>query len=365
MSREYYSSSDLEDFKHVQKLAYDAVEWVRERLVVGMTEKTAASLIDSYIQERGGKNFFHYGFAWFGDRTCFRGFRRPLTFKRIGGGEGILPHFGFQFQPSNRKLKEGMAVILDVAPNVKGVTADVGYSFSFGKNPAVEQGRHDLKEFRSLILESVRAEKSMGEIYRACNELISELGYQNCHTVYPNGVLGHKVGKVPGWSVPAGRVLGFPPQTFLYLVPQIVKGFVAPSSNASPLWGEFTKSRVDAGLWAVEPHIGKIYSGADAEESFGVKWEEILVVSDSDAYWLDEDLPHVRFWEEGTSKSKSKVTLLAGNKKNEPMKAAKQSKISETTKRANGKAKSAARTKTASTKTKTSNPSKKVRVGAA
>lgn len=328
MSREYYSSLDLDDFKNVQKLAYDAVEWVRGRLTVGMTEKTAASLIDSYIRERGGKNFFHYGFAWFGDRTCFRGFRRPLTFKAIGG-DGILPHFGFAFQPSDRKLKEGMAVILDVAPNVKGVTADVGYSFAFGKNPAVEQGRSDLKEFRSLVLELVRAERSMGEIYRSCNDLIADLGYSNCHTLYPNGVLGHKVGRVPGWNVPGGRVLGFPPQTFLYLVPQILKGFLSPNVNSSPLWGEFTKTRVDAGLWAVEPHIGKIYKGAQASESFGVKWEEILVVSDTDAYWLDEDLPHVRYWEESSPKKNKKaaVASLPQTKTKTKEKAKKSSKV--------------------------------------
>ncbi|XDD49711.1 M24 family metallopeptidase [Leptospira sp. WS92.C1] len=308
MSKEYYSSVDLDDFKNVQKLAYDAVESVAGRLVEGMTEKTAASLIDSYIRERGGKNFFHYGFAWFGDRTAFRGFRRPLTWKRIGG-DGVLPHWGFQFQPSDRKLKEGMAVILDVAPNVKGVTADVGYSFSFGENAAVKQGRLDLREFRSLILGLVRAEKTMGEIYRSCNDLIVELGYNNCHTIYPNGVLGHKVGKIPAWNVPAGRLLGFPPQTFLYLVPQILKGFFSASSNASPLWGEFTKSRVDAGLWAVEPHIGKIYSDSKAEESFGVKWEEILVVSDTDVYWLDEDLPHVHFWKDQEKTKTGKKTI--------------------------------------------------------
>lgn len=42
-------------------------------------------------------------------------------------------------------------------------------------------------------------------------------------------------------------------------------------------------------------------------------WEEILVVTDSTAYWLDEDLPHVRLWKEnktfksGAKKQKEKV----------------------------------------------------------
>lgn len=42
------------------------------------------------------------------------------------------------------------------------------------------------------------------------------------------------------------------------------------------------------GLWAVEPHLG--FAGV------GAKFEELLVITDDDAYWLDDDLPHVRRW---------------------------------------------------------------------
>ena len=44
------------------------------------------------------------------------------------------------------------------------------------------------------------------------------------------------------------------------------------------------------GLWAVEPHIGF--------RDVGVKFEELLVVTEDDAFWLDDDLPHVRRWQE-------------------------------------------------------------------
>ncbi|AXL93336.1 hypothetical protein C4J65_16795 [Streptomyces sp. CB09001] len=52
-----------------------------------------------------------------------------------------------------------------------------------------------------------------------------------------------------------------------------------------------------AGLWAVEPRPGLRGTGA--------KFEEILVVTDSadpeeSAFWLDDDLPHVRRWAEET-----------------------------------------------------------------
>lgn len=29
----------------------------------------------------------------------------------------------------------------------------------------------------------------------------------------------------------------------------------------------------------------------------GAKFEELLVVTEDDAYWLDDDLPHVRRWQ--------------------------------------------------------------------
>jgi hypothetical protein len=42
------------------------------------------------------------------------------------------------------------------------------------------------------------------------------------------------------------------------------------------------------GLWAVEPHLG--FRGV------GAKFEELLVITDDDAYWLDDELPHVQRW---------------------------------------------------------------------
>ncbi len=43
------------------------------------------------------------------------------------------------------------------------------------------------------------------------------------------------------------------------------------------------------GLWAVEPHIGF--------GEVGVKFEELLVITEGDAHWLDDDVPHVRAWQ--------------------------------------------------------------------
>ncbi|TGK20689.1 aminopeptidase P family protein [Leptospira fluminis] len=316
MSRETYSASELAAYRQVQALAYRAVESVRKTLSPGITEKEAAKRIDAAIREEGGSSFFHYGFAWFGDRTAFRGFKRPLSFRHLGKGEGVLPHFGGDFQPSRRRLEEGMAVILDVAPSFEGRSADIGYSFCFGRNEEHEKAMASLEIYRESILKGVLAERTLGEIYREVDDRIRDAGYVNCHAVYPEGVLGHKVGKLPAYNLPGGRFYGFPLQTFVYLLPQMAAARLPWNSKHSPLWGERSEFRAEPGLWAVEPHIGKIYSGRNAASSFGVKWEEILVVTDSTAYWLDEDLPHVRGWKKDhPSKKESKTQKSKSGKK--------------------------------------------------
>lgn len=64
-------------------------------------------------------------------------------------------------------------------------------------------------------------------------------------------------------------------------------------------WFPFSDHQPRPGLWAVEPHLG--FRGT------GAMFEEVLVVTDSkdpeqSAFWLDDDLPHVRRWaEEGAA----------------------------------------------------------------
>ncbi len=58
----------------------------------------------------------------------------------------------------------------------------------------------------------------------------------------------------------------------------------------SPNWNHRRRSnhKSSTGLWAVEP---------DYEvNGIGVKFEEIMVITENDAYWLDDDLPHSRIW---------------------------------------------------------------------
>ncbi|WP_406178263.1 M24 family metallopeptidase [Streptomyces canus] len=269
-------STRLQGFRQVQRLAYECAEAVAARLKPGVSERQAARMQREWLRERGVRDWFHLPFAWFGDRTAFTGFRVPL-----------------QFFPTDRRLTPGMPFILDMAPVYEGYTADIGYSGSLGTNPVQDRLMADLAAHRELILREVRERRSLREIYEDVDRLMVRQGYANRHRAYPFGVIAHKVDQVKQrrWSPP---VLGFGTQSLKGLAADALHGH---REGWSPLWSRyrFSDHPPQPGLWAVEPHLG--FRGT------GAKFEEILVVTDSrdpeqSAFWLDDDLPHVRRWAE-------------------------------------------------------------------
>jgi len=267
--------ADLAKFREVQQLAYDAAQSVAATLEPGVTEKQAARRIREYLVERGVQDWFHTPFAWFGDRTAFRGFRVPL-----------------QFFPTNRRLADGMPFILDCAPVRDGYMADIGYAGCLGTNRIYEQLMDDLSEYRVLIVDRVREGAPLKQIYLDVDALIIRQGYDNRHRVYPGRVIGHQVGKVHS-RLPKFIAAGFGIRSLQTLVGDLI---VERIHHRSPLWadGDISNHPATPGLWAVEPHIGF--------RDVGVKFEEILVVTETgSACWLDDDLPHVRRWQQAAA----------------------------------------------------------------
>ena len=262
--------AELERFRKVQRLAYDCAITVGETLAVGVTEREAAGRLRAALEERGVDDWLHTPFAWFGDRTAFRGFRTPLA-----------------FFPTSRRLEEGMPWILDCAPVVDGYSSDIGYAGSLGDNATVDRMVADLEEYRSLILDQVRAGRTLRDIYKAVDAQITKHGYDNRHQVYPGRVIAHQVTHI-GSHLPKRVVAGFGVRFLRTLGKDLTWERL---HHRSPLWadGKISDHPATPGLWAVEPHLG--FRGT------GVKFEEILVVTEDDAFWLDDDVPHVRAWQ--------------------------------------------------------------------
>jgi len=142
------TATELDGFRAAQQLAYACAESIAATLEPGVTERQAATAMRHWLEGHGVGTWFHLPFAWFGDRTAFRGVR--------------LPH---QFFPTDRRLQDGMAYILDCAPIVDGYVADIGYTASLGPNAVVDLLLDDLAEHRALIVAEVAAGAHLRDVY--------------------------------------------------------------------------------------------------------------------------------------------------------------------------------------------------------
>lgn len=270
----------LEGFRQAQRLAYRCAETVGAELEPGMTERQVAKRMQEFLDAEGADDCFHQPFAWFGDRTAFRGF---IGVRHLGG-------FNPAFYPGNRKLEADMPYILDCAPTVRGYTADIGYCGVVGENRALDKLMDDLLEYRLLIVDLVKKRETLAEVSRAVDRLCARHGYEPRHKAYPFQVLAHRVEALAD----DGRkshlaVARFGVRNIAELLRDRIQG---AREGWSPLWnsGAGSDHPPTPGLWAVEPHLG--FRGV------GAKWEELLVVTEDSAFWLDDDVPHVRRWKE-------------------------------------------------------------------
>ncbi|MGB0211295.1 M24 family metallopeptidase [Algiphilus sp.] len=278
MAKAPLDDDTLDGFRRAQQLAYRCAETVAAELEPGISERETAARMQAWLVAHGATECFHRPFAWFGDRTAFRG----------AVGNRLLGGFNPAFYPGRRRLGANMPFILDCAPTLDGYTADIGYSGALGGNRILDKLMDDLQAYRALILEQVRARRPLAEISRAVDALCREHGYDPRHKAYPFETLAHRVEILPDsgtgqrWTV--GR---FGIRNIGELVRDRVRG---AREGWNPIWNSSTASEhpPTPGLWAVEPHLGFRHVGA--------KFEELLVVTGDDAFWLDDDVPHVRRW---------------------------------------------------------------------
>ncbi len=209
--------------------------------------------------------------ALFGERTALP-------------GKWSLGHFF----PTDKTLEPGDSVILDAAPLFRGFLVDTSYSFCFGNDDAHRRMMQHLSQYR----DSVPAAINDGESFKAVAERVvatmSDAGYEPVHGKHPGEVLGHRAVKRPNLPFEI-RMRGFDAVSLLWFR---LKDRLAQSGigRRSPLWNTHETSDHPAhdGLWLVEPHAG--------QDGTGAKWEEILVIENGRACWLDDEPPHVRQW---------------------------------------------------------------------
>lgn len=267
-----FSSSELEAFRAAQQAAYKTLTDFAAALAPGISEIEAARLLRKAFYAQGVRRFFHVPVALFGERTAY-----PGNF----GAFGALP--------TDRTLKPGDPVILDAAPIYDGYLVDTSYAFPFGDVPGFDALDGHLEVLREMILAEVNAGRSFRGIARTVDGYIHDHGYENCHKKHIGAVLGHRVMKGRGWLVDQPRIWGLASKHVGWF---LAKSLIARAGfkSQTPNWnhGRVCEGVRPPGLWAIEPHLAK--------DGVGAKFEEILVIGEDGAAYLDDALPHLARW---------------------------------------------------------------------
>ncbi len=268
-----HSADDLTRFREVQRLAFRCALAIEAELHEGMSERVVTRMMRRWLADHGVRKHFRVPLAWFGERTSF------------------APPWGARsFAPTKRRLEAGMPIILDLAPSRDGYAAAVAHAACLGDNPVWSKLHGDLRIHRTLILELVKERKSARDVYRAVDALSARQGYEIRHKLYPNAPLAYRMRKLPATRMRhlAAFTGGLPARHRLSSDACAARYLGRP--ELWPYWNDTDASEmpITEGLWAATPHL--------ARGDVGAKWQELLVVTRDDAFWLDDDVPHVQRW---------------------------------------------------------------------
>ena len=267
-----FAPPELDAFRAAQQASYKTLTDFADGLAPGIGEIEATRLLRKAFYVQGVRHFFHVPVALFGERTAY-----PGDF----GAFGALP--------TDRTLKPGDPVILDAAPIYDGYLVDTSYAFPFGRVAGFDALDGHLEILRAMILAEVNLGHGFRDIARTVDGYIRDHGYENCHKKHIGAVLGHRVIKGRGWLVDQPRIWGLASKHVGWF---LAKSLIARAGfkNQTPNWnhGRVCDGVRPHGLWAVEPHL--------ARDGVGAKFEEILVIDEDGAHYLDDALPHLTRW---------------------------------------------------------------------
>lgn len=264
-----FTDNELQHFRRYQRLAFQILEETAAELKVGDTEEQITRKLRKSFHKAGAHNYFHVPVALFGERSAYPGEFGP-----------------FEALATSRALRENDSVILDAAPIFDGYMVDTSFAYDFGGNDAFVRIDRELPRLRDMIARRVNEGAMFQQIAWEVDDYIRERDFKNCHRKHIGAVLGHIVTKADSQRLASWSWKG--------LAVKQVSWFLARSrfSRTTPNWNhtKACKGIAPHGLWAVEPHL--------AEGDVGAKFEEILIIDNDGARWLDDDLPHHRRWAE-------------------------------------------------------------------
>jgi Xaa-Pro aminopeptidase len=166
--RLYKDAEEIEALQRAVDLGDKAFQHVAKRIEPGWTEKDVAWKIEKYVREHGGDG---------------------LSFDTlVGAGErGSMPHCA----PSDRKLKKGEGVVIDMGADLGGYMSDLTRTIFLGKPTDQFKKVYDIVLAAQLTAEELVESGMTGEqAHMLAHNVIDEAGYGDD---FGHG-LGHGIG---------------------------------------------------------------------------------------------------------------------------------------------------------------------------
>lgn len=243
--------TDIAARKKGQSLAFSCAEVVASEIKTGWTERQAAKLIHTWLSDHNIHDYFHRPLVFFGERTRYEGFNKLSDLR-----------------PTNKVLKEDDVYILDFGPVIDGVACDVSITKKIGEVPGFDDVYALLMKVRDALPDLVIKEHyCAAAVWDRVQVDIRNNGYEPIHQTSNYSFFGHRLNGTTGY--PLAKKIAKEGK-------QIYSEFFA-RGLLGQLWSQVHYGSL-SGIWAVEPHIGT--------KSFGVKFEEMLLISAEKVCWL-------------------------------------------------------------------------------
>lgn len=184
------NENELKKYKAVQKIAKDAMEYLKSYIKEGVSEADIANAASRFMLSRGASSFWYHGVG-------------ALVFV---GSRTLLSISGRDYKPSGKAVGKNDFVTVDLGPQIGQYWGDYARSFvvvdgkvasNIGKTPPKKikemfEGIEAEKKLHKKLIDIVKPNMTFGELFSIMNELILE---HDCVTLDFKKNLGHSIEK--------------------------------------------------------------------------------------------------------------------------------------------------------------------------
>ena len=174
------------EYKEVQKIAKDTIEYARKNIKSGMTLVNVRELCEKKLLELGADSFWYWNIGAF----------------VFSGDETTISVSGTEYQTSDRLINENDIITIDLSPQCDNIWGDYARTLIVENGIVVDEDKCSNEEWKNGIAmekilhkkmrEFVTPQTTFEELYYHMNKVIEDNGYINLDFM---GNLGHSIVK--------------------------------------------------------------------------------------------------------------------------------------------------------------------------